>query len=711
MLKDTRLSFKIGGGYALLIILTLALGILGVLSMRDVEEKSQLLSSAYVPEVSLANEIERTALLMMYSMRGYSLSRNEAQLEEAQMYLDKANELLPQAVELANSHKELKQLATTIEELQSKFTDYQKLVDDTVTLNNAISEARKDMGTQAVSFSMEIRSLQISQGASFARDIEERVSSVKLKQHLDKNNIFTDIMALGDEIRINSLTAYSERNPELFKKPLESFERLEKLFGLVGKLVTSQIDLQSLETAHKAALAYKESVIILAESIDKIRGIGAAGAKTTQDILSIVKTISEAGLQNTANIANEATTSLATAVNTLLIGLAFAVILAAFIAVIITRNITGPLGRVVGFADNVATGDLNSTLTEERGDELGQLATSIRSMVTSLKERMDEAAYISEEADRAAKAADEARITAEEAGQRAEAGRQAIHKAAAELQSVIEVVTSASEQLSAQVEQSSRGAELQTQRSSEAATAMEQMTASVMEVANNAASAAQATGNTREKAQNGAQIVQQAVTQIDEVQKQSLVMKQNMSELDNQAESIGAIMNVISDIADQTNLLALNAAIEAARAGEAGRGFAVVADEVRKLAEKTMTATKEVGDAIRGIQDGTRETVHNVERSVTTIAEATKLVTDSGKSLHEIVTFVEDVNDQVQTIATAAEEQSAASEEISRSVEEVSSISSETSQAMGQAAKAVTELSNQAMNLKALIDRMVSGEE
>jgi len=183
-----------------------------------------------------------------------------------------------------------------------------------------------------------------------------------------------------------------------------------------------------------------------------------------------------------------------------------------------------------------------------------------------------------------------------------------------------------------------------------------------------------------------------------------------MAKLGDQAEGIGRIMAVISDIADQTNLLALNAAIEAARAGEAGRGFAVVADEVRKLAEKTMAATKEVGDAIGGIQEGTRKNMNNVDRSVTTIGEATDLANQSGEALNAIVHLVERTSDQVRAIAAASEQQSAASEEINRSIEDVNVISNETADAMSQAAQAVMELAKQSQELKSLIEDMTGGD-
>ena len=261
----------------------------------------------------------------------------------------------------------------------------------------------------------------------------------------------------------------------------------------------------------------------------------------------------------------------------------------------------------------------------------------------------------------------------------------------------------AAEEISTQIEESSRGTDIQRQRVTETATSMEEMNATVLEVARNASGAAEGSDTAKIKAQEGHQIVENAIEAITQVQNQAQKLKTDMEALGRQAEDIGNVMNVISDIADQTNLLALNAAIEAARAGEAGRGFAVVADEVRKLAEKTMSATKEVGDAIENIQKGTRGAAVGMEEAVKAVEEATTLAGHSGEALKEIVGLVDQASDQVRSIATASEEQSASSEEINIAVGEINRISSETAEAMEQSAKAVADLARLAQELNSLI--------
>ena len=378
---------------------------------------------------------------------------------------------------------------------------------------------------------------------------------------------------------------------------------------------------------------------------------------------------------------------------------------------LLIRSSVKPINYLARTAEIIADGNLEQPIEDERfGGEVKMLSTSLKKMIASLVEGIKKAEALSASAQEESRKAQEAMTQAEAASKEAQAKTQTMLTAADKLEEVGNVVSSASSELSAQIEQSDRGAAESAQRLSEAATAMNEMNATVQEVAQNAGSASAASADTKEKAEAGAQVVEKAVRSIEQVHQMSLELKDDMTQLNEHAQDITRIMGVISDIADQTNLLALNAAIEAARAGEAGRGFAVVADEVRKLAEKTMASTNDVGNAIKAIQESTAKSMTGVDNAVERIGEATELASQSGAALQEIVATVEATGDQVNAIATASEEQSAASEEINQSINQsiiqVNDMSRQTAEAMAEAARAVSDLAAQAQGLTELIEAM-----
>ena len=178
-----------------------------------------------------------------------------------------------------------------------------------------------------------------------------------------------------------------------------------------------------------------------------------------------------------------------------------------------------------------------------------------------------------------------------------------------------------------------------------------------------------------------------------------------VQELGKSSNQIGEIIGVIDDIADQTNLLALNAAIEAARAGEQGRGFAVVADEVRKLAERTSKATKEITQMIQNIQTETQSAVEAMQAGTQQVELGVESTTKAGTSLHEIITTSEQVGNMVMLIATAATEQASATDEINSNIEQIAKITQETATGANESAKAVHELSNLATELHAIVSK------
>ena len=383
-----------------------------------------------------------------------------------------------------------------------------------------------------------------------------------------------------------------------------------------------------------------------------------------------------------------------------------AMVLAMGLTVLIVRNTLRQLGKDPGILGALAAEVAGGNLDIQKDPNAMGVYAEILTMVENLKKHIESAQQESTRAQEESRKAHEAMQQADAASQDAQAKRDGILKAADQLEEVANVVSSASTELSAQIEQSERGASEQAARVTETATAMEEMNSTVIEVAKNAGNASEVSTATREKAEHGANVVQEAVSSIRGVQQASLALKSDMAKLTENAQAISQIMAVISDIADQTNLLALNAAIEAARAGDAGRGFAVVADEVRKLAEKTMASTTDVGSAIKAIQDSAAKSMDQVDHTVENIEKATELATRSGDALREIVSMVDSTADQVRGIATASEQQSASSEEINRSIVQVNTIAGETASAMREAARAVSDLAQQAQVLTRLIEDM-----
>lgn len=281
-----------------------------------------------------------------------------------------------------------------------------------------------------------------------------------------------------------------------------------------------------------------------------------------------------------------------------------------------------------------------------------------------------------------------------------------ISRAAQRATAVADNLASAADELAAQVEQTRATTDEQRGRTSEVASATQQMSASIQEGADNARSVTELAENSRTKAGEGAAEVERTQQVILGVRDEAEALKEDMTQLGQHAERIGSVMNVINDIADQTNLLALNAAIEAARAGEAGRGFAVVADEVRKLAEKTMQATKEVGEVVQAIQTSAQQSQASTESAVSSVMRGVESANAAGEKIQEILRLIEQTTERVHGIADAVQQQSQASDQVSESTNYILSSAEETATAMDESARAVSELARMASDLKSIIEDM-----
>lgn len=280
-----------------------------------------------------------------------------------------------------------------------------------------------------------------------------------------------------------------------------------------------------------------------------------------------------------------------------------------------------------------------------------------------------------------------------------------LHSIVSDTANTVITLTKASEELSSSSVKILKGSEEQSRRASQIATASEEMSATIAEVAKNAHDAAESAREANRVAQKGGEVVEKTITSVNSIASISRDTATTITSLGDRSKEIGEIIKVIEEIADQTNLLALNATIEAARAGEQGRGFAVVADEVRKLAERTTKATKEIGDMIKVIQEDTDKALSAMDMEVKAVEEGVSLAEEAGLSLKEIVKKVEDVSSMIDQIATATEEQSQAAEQISSDIETMAGISKDTTRDVERISEASSNIARLASRLESVVSQ------
>ncbi|MGE5315416.1 MAG: methyl-accepting chemotaxis protein [Acidobacteriota bacterium] len=406
----------------------------------------------------------------------------------------------------------------------------------------------------------------------------------------------------------------------------------------------------------------------------------------------------------------------------------------------IHRKVNLPIGRLQDAVGRVASGDLSASVVAAGNDEIASLSSGFNIMVGNIKKGNEaleqEKAGIQQKVDEAVRESEEQKnylsrsveTLLREMNKFSEGdlniGVQAerndtigdlyngfntvvrnMKEMLTNVRDAVQATANSSSEISASTEQMAAGAQEQSSQTTEVAGAVEQMTKTILETTRNASAAAETAKNAGRIAKEGGSVVQetiQGMNRIAEVVKQSAA---TVSELGKSSDQIGEIVQVIDDIADQTNLLALNAAIEAARAGEQGRGFAVVADEVRKLAERTTKATKEIAGMIKQIQKDTAGAVQSMDAGTIEVEKGKLMADKAGVSLTEIISAAQSVGDMVNQVAAASEEQSSAAEQISKNIESIDSVTKESAAGVQQIARASEDLNRLTENLHALISR------
>lgn len=490
------------------------------------------------------------------------------------------------------------------------------------------------------------------QAASLIDALEQRLQqSGDLGQYATAVNAGQEFQRARFEVRGFTYSGEAERQQTAVLAIDKAIEVLRSATAGMSAEYTA-----SLQQAGAALTAYRESLNQVAEAQIASEKALQSMASHGQVLFDNSKALTTSQTRDRDHDAQQARLTLAgTTVVAILLG-----ILAAWV---ITRQIIIPLRQTLDAAERVAGGDLSHNLQVNRRDELGQLQSSMQHMTKGLRELIGG------------------------------------------IGDGVTQIASAAEELSAVTGQTSAGVTSQKVETDQVATAMNEMAATVQEVARSAEQASEAAVMADQQAREGDHVVGEAIAQIERLASEVMNSSDAMNQLKDESEKIGSVLDVIKSVAQQTNLLALNAAIEAARAGEAGRGFAVVADEVRSLAQRTQQSTEEIEDLIASLQQGTQRVASVMDSSRGLTDSSVELTRRAGGSLKTITGTVSSIQAMNQQIATAAEQQSAVAEEINRSVMNVRDISDQTASASEETASSSVELARLGTHLQGLVAR------
>lgn len=504
---------------------------------------------------------------------------------------------------------------------------------------------------------------QISNIRANAEDIELNwMRSIDLLGTITEHMLIirVDTVKMMDDDDLDTIKMLTEKDKRIINELNESRQAYEPLIASekerqLYKEMSTTLDLY---LKNRTSLVQHRST---GNTVDPnvISRLNSAGSTMTNK-LSELKDLNRQGATNTSALANKQYHDAQEAVIVLVVA---SVLLTILLTIVITRSITKPIQEALGIAGKVAQGNLTESIQVQGNDELTKLLASIAHMQNNLRQVIQQILETSSQ------------------------------------------LASSSTQLQAAAEESTRNLHQQSDEVEQAATAVTEMTTAVEEVANNATSTSEASQESEKTAQRGRTEVQNTTREIQGLVENMGQTSKTVEDLAEQSQNISTVLDVIRKISEQTNLLALNAAIEAARAGEQGRGFAVVADEVRSLAQRTQDSTTEIEEIIHNIQNGSQSAVQaireNNERAQKTLTAAEK----AEEALQSIAIAISGINERNLVIASASEEQAQVAREVDKSLVNIRDLSVQSSASANQTTSAIESLAQMAQNLKQQMSR------
>lgn len=644
MFKNLRLGAKIGLGFGTVLTLLSVVLAISILALTKADEGIEEYRGL-ARDTNLAGRLQANMLMVRMNVKDFLITKSDKDLEQYNDYLLKMKGFLQDAKQEIQKPER----ASLVSQVDSSIVTYEQAFDEVIKLihqRNAVNDTRL-----------------VPSGEKMRRIIDEIIESSN--DDWDSETVYhagnvQEKMLVGRLFVVKFLQSNKESDFKVAVSNMKDVlsKEIEELYRRIDHTERREL-LKEFEAAHQAyllALHDIHDLIVKRNNIitNTLDVIGPKVAKTVEGVkLSVMKDQDTLGPELKANTDRSVQITIIVAIAAIVFGIGAAYVL--------TVSITRPIQQAVVAANQLAQGDLTVSVTNTSKDETGLLLDAVQDTANNLKQMIS-----------------------------------TISGASVEL-------ASSSEELAVVTEQTSQGIIQQEQETEMVATAMNEMTATVHDVADNASNTADAANKADNEATTGSHIVGQAITSIALLSENINQSSEKLSEVQSEVANITTILNIIREISDQTNLLALNAAIEAARAGEHGRGFAVVADEVRSLAARTQDSTTEIQNIIELLNSSTQSTVEVMTKGKEQADLCIDQASDANSALEAITNAIGTINDMSMQIASASEQQSTVAEDINKNVLNVKQIAEENAVASNQTRSSSAEIARLAESLNQLV--------
>lgn len=708
MLKNMKLSAKIAGGFGIILIITIAVGVFAVVNMFRIEKDSKQLANEYIAEVDLASQLERAVSSTILDIRSYALSENRDYLKTGKEKLDQVKKLVNDIEKFSQLHPELEVLAKEIGPLKENVTGYDNLVNQTITEDDIIDKDRDLVDQTVVKINENVHSYLNSESNEAAitliRNIEGMINQILTENY--KSQAMKDINYVQDSIK--------------------NYDTLDTKVNQLRTIAIQGNKAALVESMSNNIAQYKTNLEHFINNWIAMQDLNAKRTDVANQVLGTTKGLSEKGMERTRNVAEGSVRALQISYWLLIFGFIVAITLCIIIAIVIIKAITKPVEEMKLLMAEAENGNLTVGGKIYSNDEIGQLTGSFNRLIGKIrlmtKDIFDTTKVMNQSSDGLLHVAETMATVSEETSAKTVVVGATVEEITASIDGNAQALTDTSGNMnviaSAVEEMSGTIRNL--------ASASEQTSAGVAQVTDLVSQISGSIHTVSNSAQEVSLSVNSVVTSVKEINislnevskncERSIIITSDagmkakdtndiIGRLNESSKQIGKIVSVINDIADQTNMLALNAAIEAAGAGEAGKGFAVVANEVKELAKQTAEATDEIGQQIEAMHGNMSGAVKAVETITEVIKEITSItntiaaaVTEQSATTSEISSAIVKAAERVNQITGELGEIAANSQGVTKSISEASKGVKEIAHSAAELSTASSEVSRNTEN-------------